>query len=75
MGTMNRKADGLLNQICEYYNKTGKKEIDPLEAGLNPEFDPFYADLVVNGYITEPSGITGEFRLLDRAVNYARILK
>lgn len=75
MGKMNRNADYLLNQICEFYNKTGKPEIDPFEAGLKPEYDPYYTDLVANGYITEPSGITGEFRLLDRAINCARILK
>ena len=64
MGTLNRNADRLLIRICEYYNKTGKELVDPL-----------YTDLVVNGYITEPSVVSGEFRLLDRAINFAKNLK
>lgn len=75
MGTLNRNADRLLIRICEYYNKTGKELVDPFEAGLGSEFDPFYTDLVVNGYITEPSVVSGEFRLLDRAINFAKNLK
>lgn len=69
------KADELLLKISEYFILTGDTSFPATQITTDVTYDPYYADLIAEGYIMQKTDINETIVLLDRCIAFANQLR
>lgn len=72
LDNLSPKAKLILDKLCEYYNRTGKKSIYTSDIPLNGNCEKYFEELDSYGYVIFNNTIAPNVDLLSKCIEYAK---